>query len=268
MKLARFIAFTLFLSVTHLSPAAVPPGVEPFLTPSCEDIFAMAHSFRRSHSRTFWEWIRRHPSRVPDEVKEANDELLAALTAPGEVTGRGPSTVKAIDRTQADALYRKLVENPVATLANIKKYDPDGQRGLCYGRAVAAQLTAQVDFKIDRDALSKVWFLGDLSSPDGGKWQYHVATMVRSTGPEGYWVIDPIVGRPLPVKDWHQHLQQRYDRKKTGLLFATDVNHGWIGGPKVGKQLTENEDPYDQMFFDDLLQTFQRHQFRPLKTEK
>ncbi len=115
-------------------------------------------------------------------------------------------------------LYEDTVENPVAKLDNLGKYDPTGIIGFCYGRAMTAQLIAR-KMGLAEASMAKLFIVGAMCSdkncnPDQPEWRFHVTTIVK--GQSNWYAIDPIVYkgnsfRPLTVNAWIKEIRETYD---------------------------------------------------------
>lgn len=104
-------------------------------------------------------------------------------------------------------VWQNIVDHPVAALCHLPEYDPAGDIGFCFGRAMAAHLEAMVQ-NIDEVHIKKVFTLGDFRNiEDGDKlttWHYHVTTAVRAD--DGRWyAIDPRMSGPIPIGAWARH---------------------------------------------------------------
>jgi hypothetical protein len=117
-------------------------------------------------------------------------------------------------------LYKKVARHPVADYKIVKNYDPYGNMGFCFGRAMAAHIEA-IQTGLDKKNIRKIWAVGEMSYKKI-MWQHHVATMVR--GKNGVWyVIDPEYGRPLKMETWARTVKKMDSNGKL-QFFITDAH--------------------------------------------
>lgn len=162
------------------------------------------------------------PRMSPVAVQSRNRTLLESL-------GRAPRATESLSRTkprlagvtrvQAGEILRSVMNNPIASLNAIEKYDPEGGIGFCFGRAMTAHLESLM-YGLAKPAIKKLWAVGDLRTGDT-EWGWHVTTIVRSrTG--GWYTIDPIFGTVLTVEQWYREMQRMdYDGKM--MLYVSDA---------------------------------------------
>lgn len=174
-----------------------------------------------------------------------NSELVTALSAPL------PPTLKrepGMTVDQAKDLYQYLSCHPVASLAHVRKYDPKGNFGFCFGRATAVHLEA-LRRGVARPRIMKIWGVG----PMQGGWGHHVATLVAAKE-GGWWAIDPEIGRVVSGVEWIQWLKSEQENAASPLVFF--VSEGERFGPSPGKYTpvdlygTGTDDIYNGYFRD------------------
>lgn len=122
----------------------------------------------------------------------------------------------ALSDAEIASLYAGLVNNPVSDLDVIGPYDPTGAIGYCYGRAMAAQLTA-ARLGLKPESMRKLFMVGDMrSNPTKREWRFHVTTLVLND--QGAWIaIDPIMERypffsgAIPAAEWVANVRGVWD---------------------------------------------------------
>lgn len=110
-------------------------------------------------------------------------------------------------------LFRAVKRDPVASFAMNRHYDPRGNVGFCFGRALIAQLLAR-QMGVHFMDIKKISVIGRLTATLDGRsknWRYHIATSVRDQQGE-WWIIDPIFNRPLRVPEWVNSTKTAWDR--------------------------------------------------------
>lgn len=122
--------------------------------------------------------------------------------------------ISALPAGQLSSLYRMTYNNPVSTLNQVAIYDPTGIIGFCFGRAMAAHLTARQSFHLNPSSIYKLFIVGDLrSNPSQPEWRFHVTTIlpVYGNGQVQWVAIDPIMSTPLTVAQWIQSVRAGWD---------------------------------------------------------
>ena len=178
-------------------------------------------------------------------VEKWNSSLVEALQAPL------PPTVqreRGMSLDQSKDLYQYLSCHPVAGMKHVKKYDPQGNFGFCFGRATAAHLEA-LRRGLARSRIMKIWGVG----PMKGGWAHHVATLV-SAKEGGWWAIDPEIGKVVSGVDWIKWLKSEQENTEEPLVFF--VSEAERFGPSPGKYTkvdlygTDDGDIYNGYFRD------------------
>ncbi len=178
-------------------------------------------------------------------VEKWNSELVVALAAPLPGT---PQRLPSMSRLEADDLYRYLSCHPVAGMKHIRKYDPQGNFGFCFGRATAVHLEA-LRRGLARPRIMKIWGVG----PMKGGWGHHVATLVAAKE-GGWWAIDPEISRVVSGTEWIQWLKSEQENAASPLVFF--VSEAERFGPSPGKYTatdlygTGTDDIYNGYFRD------------------
>lgn len=134
-----------------------------------------------------------------------------------------------LDPAQRSSLLQSVSTNPVARIdddAILQKYDPTGEIGYCYGRAMTAHLTAR-RMGLASGSIRKLFAIGDMrQSPVSTQpeWRFHVTTLVK--GEDGnWWAIDPIMGpplgdgKPLLAQNWMAIVSREWDKPRPGKHY-------------------------------------------------
>jgi hypothetical protein len=130
-----------------------------------------------------------------------------------------PQTLPRLDYAQREALFDRVLRHPVAALAAIQKYDPQGFIGFCFGRAMAVHLAAR-DMGVHTEAIRKVFIVGALRENGAIVWRFHVTTVVRGDDHQWY-AIDPIVGAPYTLQQWIHLMRRTYDKQSEAFFYMT-----------------------------------------------
>lgn len=131
-----------------------------------------------------------------------NKKLVADLTAIAK-----KNTSQGISKMQAEMILSLIRQHPVVGPAAAEKYDSwDQQVGFCFGRAAFVHWEL-LRRSIPSTSIGKIFLVGNLALnlQTGSFWDYHMATIVRDQE-QGWWVIDPLIDRVLPVSEWMQQM--------------------------------------------------------------
>jgi len=139
---------------------------------------------------------------------------------------RSPETKVGLSREERKALLDEVAAHPVASLAQVGKYDPPpGEIGFCFGRSTTAHLLARKK-GVARNGILKLFIAGDMTPGPNQRWRFHVTTLVRDELGQNWYSIDPVIqglGHPEPLlpKDWIKAARQAFDPKLTTKNYIT-----------------------------------------------
>jgi hypothetical protein len=102
-------------------------------------------------------------------------------------------------REIAQRVLKKVQANPVASIAKVPSFDPSGEVGFCFGRAMLVHYWLLKEGVSPSD-LEKVFVLGELMV-EGQFWNFHTAILLRDAE-GGVLVVDPLEAHPLPLREW------------------------------------------------------------------
>ncbi|HLE12229.1 MAG: hypothetical protein A2504_13850 [Bdellovibrionales bacterium RIFOXYD12_FULL_39_22] len=127
-----------------------------------------------------------------------------------------------VTKAQAREIYEAVYNNPVASIWSTSKYDPDDLGiGFCFGRAMAVHIEA-LHRRVNPSSIKKVFAVGNLVAGNTN-WGFHVTTIIRAQD-GGWYAIDPIMGKPITVRDWYKTMRTEYDPNKTMKMYVTSAN--------------------------------------------
>ena len=138
--------------------------------------------------------------------------------------------------TQAELkqVFTEAADHPVTSLEKLRKYDPKGFIGFCFGRATAVTLLVR-RMSLKSSSIAKLFIIGDLKSGNDPELRFHVTTLVKCEG-EKWYAIDPMMtpplakGGPLPIEEWIRIVKTRWDRDDKAVLY---VSEEWIIVPDI-----------------------------------
>lgn len=109
-----------------------------------------------------------------------------------------------ISAEEADEFLEFAQWHPQSSPYIVAHWDPEGQIGFCFGRAMAVDLEAR--FRgLDRNAIAKAWVVGQMKLGTS-EWAWHVTTILYSH--ELGWVaIDPIYDEVISIEEWYEDMQ-------------------------------------------------------------
>ena len=136
-----------------------------------------------------------------------------------------------LDTRTISRVLMQTVNHPVATLAQLDKYDPTHEIGFCYGRAMAADHIA-LEKGLKRENIRKLYIVGDLRSGPDPEWRFHVTTLVRgknANDKEEWYAIDPVLyelgyREPVTMAQWVRIARSIWDKKAQAKLYMTDAD--------------------------------------------
>lgn len=182
-----------------------------------------------------------------ENAKLWNDTLFKKLEGL-PATGPERDRLKGLSQAQLNELYLKASKNPVADYSNVKRYDPKGNIGFCFGRAMNMHLEA-LRAGLAQENIKKIWAVGTMKY-DNIFWQHHVATMVR--GDDSLWyVLDPEYNKVLPLRDWYKEVKAMDTNDKL-MFYASDAGR-WGVADDSGYLPDTLNDPFYNNYFVDLL---------------
>lgn len=181
------------------------------------------------------------------KVQEWNEKLFQSLDALPYTARDGRKA--SLDGSDIYDLFLKSNLHPSASIYRVKDYDPKGNIGFCFGRAMHIHLEA-LKKGLSKDSIRKVWAVGTMQT-NTIQWKYHVATMVRGSDNQ-WWVIDPEYMKPLSLKDWADDTKSLSIDGK--LQFFSSHPGRW--GPSSGSFYKKSvmEDPSNNGFFTEMLE--------------
>jgi hypothetical protein len=240
VRLSAITACLLFALSAHAAPKFCSTLFERFLS---ESEFGQ-HLLSELDGSSLFRAVR-----SPEVARERNKKILELLDA--YPIPKSQSRISAIDLKRARALYKKLEKNQVVGLDHLHRYDPKGDIGFCFGRAMAAHLFALVE-GIHADSILKLFAVGSFKS---GKdlWRYHVTTLVRSSD-GSWWAIDPIFGEPTLVSNWVADMS-RHDIHGDMNLYVTEAKRFSVADSNPYRREVLDQS-YANGYFNDLLSFF------------
>lgn len=238
-----------------------------FATLLCSLLLSTAASAQISRAMTDffsqanYDNYRKTPKQVSDE-SIANYERFVALdvNSPAQTNYSvlDAKKPKALSRANAEKVLRAAEANPVVSLNQYHKYDPQNQGiGFCFGRAMFVNLyLAQAGF--GRANMKKAFVVGPMS---GGAWGWHVSTIVQSShaGKEIWLAIDPVAGKVMEVKAWYKYWQGSSDDGKLRLYIA-DAGKFGAGSSKYDEQAMRGT--FYNNYFKDMMEWFHDNDVR------
>lgn len=184
----------------------------------------------------------------PSTVTEQNEAVLAQLKEwkPTPVAGR----LDSLTRQQANEVLREAMTDPVAAKHQLAKYDPKGNIGFCFGRAMWLHLEL-LRRGVNKHSIFKAFVVGDMLY-NKITWQFHVATLVRADNGD-WWILDPEFQRLLTLSEWFAYNQAMSPDKKL-RLYITEANK--FGASAEEYKTRALEDGWYNSYFKDMLEDF------------
>ena len=196
------------------------------LTPAYSEIMTGLRSLTKKQEQQLGRMVLRELNRnyydlqeqaAPGKIQQWNETLLKKLNSL-PLTGESRGRKSGLTTEEIQALYNDGATNPVGDYALVKKYDPEGNIGFCFGRALVMQIEA-LKHGVAKEAVRKIWAVGSMKYKDI-YWQHHVATMVRGTD-RAWYVLDPEYDKPLVLEKWVKTVKEM-DSDGRLQFFASD----------------------------------------------
>ena len=199
-------------------------------------------------------------TKTAEETQKLNEAGLKSLQNEPMLDPAKTKRKLELSEEELHALYRKIMSNPEVQETLTGRYHGSSSRGFCWGRALIADLEADEFAGLHSKSIRKVWAVGDLQA-DGTSWVFHVTTIVRVKG-KGWYAVDPIFGRAMPLEEWVKTMKQTYDAAGTMRILSTPARmyHPEVTEKKKLKQWLQYAE--ENNFFIDELAEFQRRNRR------
>ena len=164
------------------------------------------------------------------------------------LTAQATRASQTLTSVQIKSLYRQVQSHPVLSVDRLAHYDPTGDIGFCFGRAMAVHLGA-LEMGLAPESIRKLFIIGDLKAGDKTDWRFHVTTVVR--GEDGWYAIDPFlgrwsIGRPVTVDEWTRRVRAAWDKHGKAFLYLTwpdamtpEIHHVADAPAETGGELME-----------------------------
>jgi hypothetical protein len=149
-----------------------------------------------------------------------NDRLMREYL---EIESMSPPRFDSLTAEKRQYLFDAVANHEVAGIKMLKKYDPEGIMGFCYGRAMASHLIA-CRMGLAPESIRKIFMVGVLNYCHGKEWRFHVSTIVK--GDDGRWyAIDPTRELRLNTVDgWVGTIGNSWEREKKVKLYLTSTS--------------------------------------------
>jgi hypothetical protein len=174
-----------------------------------------------------------------------------------EIQSENSARVTALPHKELKKLFNYAVHHPIAGIEALKKYDPNGEIGFCFGRALFIHLEL-LRRGVAKESIKKVFVVGEMLEVDPVTqkqtvWQFHVATSVK--GADGqWWVIDPSYGL-IELREWYKFMRKMATQGRISV-FNTPLSKI---GPSAWEYNTQPGglfDPFYRNYFKDLFASF------------
>ncbi|MCO4795032.1 MAG: hypothetical protein KC493_15050 [Bacteriovoracaceae bacterium] len=189
---------------------------------------------------------------VKGEADVVNQATLKYLDIP--VDDNHAKRVASLEDAQRRKVYRAVDNHPVASQCHLRRYDPQGNMGFCFGRAMTAHLEL-LNSGVQKDKIRKLWAVGSFQT-GSSNWRYHVTTIVKGSDGQ-WWAIDPIFGNPISAKDWLKRMKG-YDVGGDMALFTTEAKRFGPSSPAKYSNRELKHFEYNN-YFEDLLKSYRDH---------
>jgi hypothetical protein len=195
----------------------------------------------------------------PAQAQGLDTKLIEKMN--GRIPQIDDDRVASVNHDIAKQVYDAMSNHEVASVSQLKKYDPDGRTGFCFGRATSVHMELLAR-GVQKESIRKVWAIGEMDTGEGFKWGHHVATAVQADE-GGWWVIDTSGFGLKSLPDWLAEMN-KYSANQSIRLVVTSPSRF---GPKMDAAYSRGEfgldmelkDDFYKGFFKDLMASFSKH---------
>lgn len=193
----------------------------------------------------------------PDTIYKENLDLIRRLNLWNPDLGKA-----AQERDSAKAKFISLetrlnvltiaAQNPIVGTFAEKTYDLNGGVGFCFGRAMFIHMEL-VMRGLDRDSVKKAVIVGKMM---GGKWGWHVTTIVQSKdifGKRIWLALDPAMPGGVTLTEWYQSWKVH---SNDNMLRLYITQSGRIGPTPSFYSHDAFENPFYNGYFTDMMEWF------------
>lgn len=184
-----------------------------------------------------------------ETVAKQNASVFAKLKA--WTPQASEDRAEGITLAEARQLLTDAMNDKIIGKKSEKKYDPAGNIGFCFGRAMWLHLEL-LQRGVSKDSIFKAFVIGPMSYANI-MWQFHVATIVRNSETGGFLVIDPEFGQVLSLENWFaQNMNLSTDKKLR--LYVTEPSKFGASADDYDKYALN--DKWYNSYFKDMLAYF------------
>lgn len=190
----------------------------------------------------------------PEAAQRHNEAMLRRLRdAAGQI-----DRSQAVSVETAQKIIDEVAKDPLTAPENVEKYetDPSRKMGLCFGRACGVHWNAVSNHGVPETAVRRIFLMGNFRTSDRQTWTSHTAVLVRADNPEGWLVLDPIVGKPVTPSRWKEiwTKERATEEDDAAVMFVASANQIVIDpNTSLGKILAH---PHAGPFFRDLMRRY------------
>lgn len=148
--------------------------------------------------------------------EESGDEKIHNIYL--KISGSSKIKCDALTAPDRKAIFDFLSNDSVTAFSSIKKYDPLGMIGFCFGRAMAAHLKA-LQMGLDPKSIVKVFIIGDLKYNGVTEYRFHVATVLKGDDDKWY-AFDTTRGMKLQTfSQWIEECRRIWDKEQKARIY-------------------------------------------------
>ncbi|MBF0407651.1 MAG: hypothetical protein HQM10_09875 [Candidatus Riflebacteria bacterium] len=149
----------------------------------------------------------------------ANNSNEALFDTYRSIYQHSSKKLSVLNYLEREFLFEKSTRHEVAGLEHLGKYDPQGNIGFCFGRAMAVELIA-LRMGLTPNSIGKMFIVGQMMQNDRLAWRFHVTAIIA--GDNGKWfAIDPVMGCPLEIENWVKKCRSVWDREHKCYFYTT-----------------------------------------------
>jgi hypothetical protein len=154
---------------------------------------------------------------APLQPQDSGNEAIGRLYR--HIEHSAPVDRPSLTGREMQVLYDYVALHRVTCESALKKYDPQGIMGFCFGRAMALHLAAR-RMGLSPEGVRKLFIIGKLGAGGVTEWRFHVAALVRGDDGEWHALEYNIARAPCTIKEWIRAMRSQWDLERRARLYV------------------------------------------------
>ncbi|MBP9681009.1 MAG: hypothetical protein KBD76_06365 [Bacteriovorax sp.] len=205
-----------------------------------------------------------HYEKTSEHILQHNQLVVDMLTLEPETSLSG---IPYVTLEEAKKVYQSIIDSSV--VVNKSAYDPNGNEGYCFGRAIIGHVEA-IAHGLDPRAVKKIWTVGNWSH-----YPFHVAILLK--GKEGWYAIDRAYLGVVSAQEWiERSIPSEISGDRPNMIFVTDgdrfslqnaLTYRSVDFFSTDNEFYEREGDFYRGYFKDFFEELEKKQITPFVTK-